>query len=82
MSHASSRLPSMSTISGVVARVFVDDLDAAIPLYQWPAETAVVSRFGFRGVQLAQVGPFLLLSGDTARYRDRVATILAPRLTP
>ena len=25
-------VPSMSNISGVVARVFVDDLDAAIPL--------------------------------------------------
>jgi hypothetical protein len=56
----------MSNISGVVARVFVDDLDTAIPLYQQLAQTTAVNRFGFRDVQLAQVGPFLLLSGDTA----------------
>jgi hypothetical protein len=60
----------MSNISGVVARVFVDDLDAAIPLYQQLAQTTAVNRFGFRDVRLAQVGPFLLLSGDTPRYRD------------
>ena len=72
----------MSNISGVVARVFVDDLDAAIPLYQQLAQTTVVNRFGFRDVRLAQVGPFLLLSGDTARYRDRVATILVRHLPP
>jgi hypothetical protein len=72
----------MSNISGVVARVFVDDLDTAIPLYQQLAQTTAVNRFGFRDVQLAQVGPFLLLSGDTARYRDRVATILVRHLPP
>ena len=72
----------MSNISGVVARVFVDDLDTAIPLYQQLAQTTTVNRFGFRDVQLAQVGPFLLLSGDTARYRDRVATILMRRPAP
>jgi hypothetical protein len=49
----------MSNISSVVARVFVDDLEAAIPLYQQLAETTAVNRFGFRDVQLAQVGPFL-----------------------
>ena len=58
----------MSNISGVVARVFVDGPDTAIPLYQQLAQTTTVNRFGFRDVQLAQVGPFLLLSGDTARY--------------
>ena len=72
----------MSNISGVMARVFVDDLDTAIPLYQQLAQTTAVNRFGFRDVQLAQVGPFLLLSGDTARYRDRVATILVRHLPP
>ena len=39
---------SMSNISGVVARVFVDGLDAAIPLYQQLAQTTTVNRFGFR----------------------------------
>jgi predicted enzyme related to lactoylglutathione lyase len=72
----------MSNITSVMARVFVDDLDAAIPLYQQLAQTTAVNRFGFREVQLAQVGPFLLLSGDTAPYRDRVATILVRHLPP
>jgi predicted enzyme related to lactoylglutathione lyase len=62
--------------------VFVDDLDPAIPLYQQLAQTTAVNRFRFRDVQLAQVGPFLLLSGGTARYRDRVATILVRHLPP
>ena len=43
---------------------------------------AGVHRFGFRNVELARVGPFLLLAGNTAAYRDRVATILVGALTP
>jgi hypothetical protein len=33
-------------------------------------------------LQLAQIGPFLLLAGNTAAYRDRVATILVSQLRP
>ncbi len=33
-------------------------------------------------MQLAQAGPFLLLAGNTAAYRDRVATILVEQLAP
>jgi hypothetical protein len=72
----------MTNINGVLARVFVSGLDAAIPLYQELADVAEVSRFTFRDVQLAQVGPFLLLAGNTAAYRDRVATILVEELGP
>ncbi|MFJ4920341.1 VOC family protein [Streptomyces sp. NPDC088725] len=72
----------MPNITGVVARVFVDDLEAAIPLYQQLAQTAAVNRFAFHEVQLAQVGPFLLLSGDTAAFRDRVATVLVRQIPP
>jgi predicted enzyme related to lactoylglutathione lyase len=72
----------MPNINGVLARVFVSDLDAAIPLYQQLAGVAEVNRFTFRDVQLASVGPFLLLAGNTAAYRDRVATILVSRLPP
>lgn len=63
-----------SPIVNVLVRVFVDDLDAALPLYESLAGTEA-ERFTFRGVQLARVGPFLLLAGDTAAYRDRSATI-------
>jgi hypothetical protein len=72
--------PGMSNITGVDARVIVEDLEAAIPLYQQLAQATSVNRFAFRDVQLAQVGPFLLLSGDAAAYRDRAATLLVRRL--
>jgi hypothetical protein len=38
----------MPNISRVLARVYVEDLEAAIPLYQELAQVADVSRFGFR----------------------------------
>ena len=72
----------MTNINGVLARVFVSGLDAVIPLYQELADAADVNHFTFRDVQLAQVGPFLLLAGNTAAYRDRVATILVEQLGP
>jgi hypothetical protein len=55
----------MTNIRGVLARVFVSDLDAVLPLYSELAGTTEVRRFGFRDVELAQVGPFLLLAGNT-----------------
>ncbi|BDD82396.1 hypothetical protein TPB0596_21590 [Tsukamurella pulmonis] len=71
----------MPTITRVLTRVFVDDLDRALPLYEELArETA--HRFDFRDVRLARVGPFLLLAGDTDAYRDRTATVEVSDLTP
>ena len=72
----------MPNINGVLARVFVADLDAAIPLYQALAQVSNVTRFSFRDVELAQAGPFLLLAGNTGGYRDRTATILVEQLPP
>jgi catechol 2,3-dioxygenase-like lactoylglutathione lyase family enzyme len=72
----------MSNITAVIARVFVDDIDKALPLYQNLAGVEEVKRFGFRGVDLASVGPFLLLAGDTAAYRNRVATLQVDELAP
>jgi predicted enzyme related to lactoylglutathione lyase len=71
----------MPNISKVLARVFVHDLDAAVPLYEELAQ-AKAERFGFRDVRLARVGPFLLLAGNTAAYRDRTATIQVASLAP
>lgn len=71
----------MANITGVLARVFVDDLDAAIPLYAALAEEPV-HRFGFRDVELARVGPFLLLAGNTSPYRDRTATVEVADMEP
>ena len=69
-------------ITAVIARVVVDDLEQAIPLYQALAGGAQVQRFGFGEVRLASVGPFLLLSGNTAPYSNRVATLLVRDLAP
>jgi hypothetical protein len=69
----------MARVEQVLARVYVDDLDTALPLYERLAEGAPVRRFSFRAVELAWVGPFLLLAGtpaDLAPIRDRAATVL------
>jgi predicted enzyme related to lactoylglutathione lyase len=71
----------MPNISMVLARVFVSDLNAAIPLYEELAQ-AQAERFAFRDVELGRIGPFLLLAGNTAAYRDRTATIQAGSLEP
>lgn len=71
----------MANISKVLARVFVPDLDAAVPLYEELAQ-AEAERFSFRDVQLARVGPFLLLAGNTGAYRDRTATVQVASLAP
>ena len=71
----------MPNISKVLARVFVPDLDATVPLYEELAQ-ARAERFGFCDVQLARVGPFLLLAGNTAAYRDRTATVQVASLSP
>jgi hypothetical protein len=52
------------------------------PLYQELAQGMAVRRFSFRDVELAQVGPFLLLAVNTAGYRDRAAAILVRQLPP
>jgi len=69
-------------IIGVLARVFVEDLEAALPIYCELAGGQEPVRFGFGEVDLTRVGPFLLLSGNTAGYRDRVATLLVRSLDP
>lgn len=49
-------------IESVVVRQRVEDLDAAVPFYE-KLTGSTASRFGFGGVTLASVGPFLLFSG-------------------
>jgi predicted enzyme related to lactoylglutathione lyase len=68
----------MPIVEVVLARVFVDDIDGALPLYETLSGTSDVRRFSFRDVELAWVGNFLLLSGPAeslAGYR-RVATLI------
>ena len=65
-------------VHSVLARVFVDDLAAALPIYQALSGPAVARRFEFGEVRLCWVGQFLLLqvpSAERGRY-ERVATLL------
>jgi predicted enzyme related to lactoylglutathione lyase len=53
----------MQIVEAVLARVLVDDIDRALPLYEKLSGTNDVKRFSFEDVDLAWVGDFLLLSG-------------------
>jgi predicted enzyme related to lactoylglutathione lyase len=64
-----------SNIVRVLARVYVDDLDDALPLYADLAGEPAVRRFSFDGMRLAGVGPFLLIEGAAEDVRDRAATL-------
>lgn len=62
-------------IDSLITRQRVDDLEAAIPFYErLTGQTA--DRFGFAGVQLASVGPFLLFCGPDEAVQ-RVAGVSA-----
>jgi len=70
---------AMSIVRTVLARVFVDDLEAALPTYRTLAgDEAEPKLFDFRDVRLARVGPFLLLQVPADRRADyeRAATLL------
>jgi hypothetical protein len=69
----------MARIRQVLARVFVESLDDALPLYERLAEGVPVRRFKSRNMELGWVGPFLLLAGSSdalEAYRDRVASLV------
>jgi len=65
-----------ANIVAVLARVYVDDLDSALPLYASLAGDAEPHRFDFRSVRLATVGSFLLVEGADEEIRSRSATVL------
>jgi predicted enzyme related to lactoylglutathione lyase len=75
----------MSLVQAVLARVIVDDIDRALPLYQQLSGSSPeeIRRFAFRDVQLAWVGSFLLLSGPPAALvsYQRTATLLVSDVT-
>ncbi|MCW2494125.1 hypothetical protein [Jatrophihabitans sp.] len=68
----------MTIVRGVLARVFVDDVDLALPIYQRLSGDVEARRFRFGEVDLAWVGSFLLLKvgPDQRANYERVATLL------
>ncbi|MEU9977745.1 hypothetical protein [Streptomyces sp. NPDC051014] len=71
-----------SNIRAMVANVEVDDLDAAIPLYQELTGETEVRRFPYRELELALVGPFLLYSGPVEKYVSQHGTVIVGSLAP
>lgn len=59
---------------GALARVYVDDLDAALPLYQELTDEEP-HTFAFRSLRLAKIGLFLLIEGADEEVRSHAATI-------
>jgi hypothetical protein len=72
----------MPIVRSVLARVFVDDVDLALPTYQKLSGEPAPRRFRFRDINLAWVGPFLLLDVPAEQRADyeRVATLLVDDL--
>ncbi|MET9428331.1 MULTISPECIES: hypothetical protein [unclassified Streptomyces] len=65
------------------ARVYVDDLDTALPTFQALTGTEPELRFAYRGVELAAVGGYLLVAGtaeELAPFRDVQATTIVEDL--
>ncbi|MGP3974680.1 VOC family protein [Streptomyces sp. 8N114] len=66
-----------------LARVYVDDLDTALPTFVDLTGEQPRQRFSYRGLELATIGGFLLLAGTTealAPYRGTHATVLVDSL--
>ncbi len=72
----------MPNISAMVVNVRVDDMDTALPLYQELAGGVPVTRFPFGEVQLALVGPYLLIAGADEERQSHLATVLVQSLDP
>lgn len=63
------------TITGVLARVYVNDLDAALPLYERLTGDHAPHRFTYGTMRLATVGTFLIIQGAPAEVRTHAATV-------
>lgn len=60
------------------ARVYVDDLDTALPTFQALTGTDPAMRFTYLDLELAGIGPFLLIAGTPealAPFRATHATV-------
>ncbi|GAA1949937.1 hypothetical protein [Kitasatospora viridis] len=72
-------MPALATL----ARIYVDDLDTALPTFTALAGEPVRQRFAYRDLELATVGNFLLIAGTPealAPYRQTQATVLVADL--
>lgn len=73
--HTTARPEASSNIVSVLARAYVDDLTAALPLYERLTGSKHPHRFDYHGISLANVGAFLLIQGATAKTRIHTVTV-------
>ncbi|MBT2524410.1 hypothetical protein J7E91_02920 [Streptomyces sp. ISL-99] len=67
------------TVLATLARVYIDDLDVALPTFVELTGEQPRLRFGYRDLELATVGGYLLLAGSEealAPYRGTHATAI------
>ncbi|GGT25544.1 VOC family protein [Nonomuraea spiralis] len=65
------------------ARIYVDDLDTALPTFEALTAARPGLRFPYRDLELASIGDYLLVSGTPealAPYRDVQATVIVDNL--
>ncbi|KAA8880452.1 VOC family protein [Nocardia colli] len=65
------------------ARVFVTDLEVALPIYEEIVGAAADLRFGFEQAELAAVGDFLIIAGapeHVDHYRSTVGPVVVDDL--
>lgn len=65
------------------ARIYVDDLDTALPTFKALTDAEAGLRFPYRDVELASIGGYLLVAGTPealAPYRDVQATAIVDDL--
>ncbi|WP_431032252.1 VOC family protein [Streptomyces sp. P6-2-1] len=73
------------TVLATFARMYVDDLDTALPVFRALTGEEPRLRFTHRGIELAAVGGFLLLAGAPealAPVRATQATVVVDALGP
>ncbi|MEU2715622.1 hypothetical protein [Streptomyces sp. NPDC007205] len=67
------------TVLAILARVYVDDLDVALPTFVELTGEQPQMRFTYRDLELASIGGYLLLAGSEealAPYRGTHATTI------
>jgi predicted enzyme related to lactoylglutathione lyase len=71
------RKPTMnhSNIVSVLARIYVDDIEKALPLYEQLSDGEAPQRFDYGEVRLAKVGAFLLVQDASDEVRSHAATV-------
>lgn len=70
-------------VLATLARLYVDDLDRALPALRDLTGQETRARFGYGGVEVASIGGFLLVAGTDealAPFRDVQSTVLVDDL--